>query len=86
MKKIVLLVGISCGTGYFNPLKAQTTPVLAAFSVEEKKTTQEVTPAENAPKVELAPYGKSPVLQTNEQERKEGVPVLAASGQEPPKK
>ena len=85
MKKIVLLVGISCGTGYFNPLKAQT-PVLAAFSIEEKQASEEIIPAENGPKAELAAYGKSPVLQTNEQEKKEGVPVLAASGQEPPKK
>lgn len=86
MKKIVLLVGLVSGT-YWNVSLAQATPVLAAYSVEPKVTTQQGTVVENPPKAELAAFGQSePAVQLKEgEERKEVIPVLAPFGQEPPK-
>lgn len=86
MKKIVLLVSLVSGT-YWNVSLAQATPVLAAYSVEPKGTTQQGTVVvENTPKAELAAFGhEQPTVQLKEEERKEVIPVLAPFGQEPPK-
>jgi len=88
MKKIILLVSLAFGT-YWNVSIAQTTPVLAASSINLKVATQQGNvPVENTPKAELAAFGKSePAVQLKEgEERKEAIPVLAPFGQEPPKK
>lgn len=87
MKKIVLLVSLVSGT-YWNVSLAQATPVLAAYSVEPKGTTQQGTVVvENIPKAELAAFGheQPTVVQLKEEERKKVIPVLAPFGQEPPK-
>lgn len=88
MKKIVLLMSFAF-VAYWNVSIAQKTPVLAAYSIEPKGTTQQGVVVENTPKAELAAFGKSEPtgVQLKEgEERKEAIPVLAPFGQEPPKK